>query len=404
MSLDEAYDYAYGYVQSSGASQTPQRWLYGGEGTIVLARSPAGVAIMPVPLPESLAASLDSPYPAVRIGAVNALHEWLLGADPARAVTAMQRLRQIADNDVPAVAAAARAYLTGPERADTVRRPDQAAELSRTQRDPRPTEVSSGPQALATTLTQGSRWLTVHAVAFSPDGRLLASGLQDARTELWDSITGQHQRTLTSHTGPIHAVAFSPAGRLLASANEDKTVRLWDPVTGRHERTLTGHTRGVGGVAFSPDGRLLASASGDKTVRLWDPVTGRHQRTLTGHVGPVNAVAFSPDGRLLASASGDKTMRLWDPATDQDGRTLMGPLVGHTGWVRSVAFSPDGRLLASASEDKTVRLWDMATGQDGRTLMGPFMGHTGWVRSVAFSPDGRLLASAGDDGTVRLWC
>jgi len=240
----------------------------------------------------------------------------------------------------------------------------EAARAPSRQPDSRPTQVPSGPHALAATLTHGSRWLTVHAVAFSPDGHLLASGLQDARTQLSDSVTGEQLRTLkpdatsgSEMTGPIHAVAFSP------------------------------------------DGRLLASAGGDDAVRLWDPATGQHQSTLTGHAGPVNAVAFSPDGRLLASASDDKTVRLWDPATAQHGRTLMGPLMGHTGWVRSVAFRPDGRLLASGSEDETVRLWDPATGQHKTTLTG----HAGPVRSVAFSPDGRLLASAGDDGTVRLW-
>jgi Tol biopolymer transport system component len=280
-----------------------------------------------------------------------------------------------------------------------------AAQPPERQPDPRRADVPSGPQKLAATLTHGSRWLTVYAVVFSPDGHLFASGLEDAGIQLWDSATGQQERTLhpdatiwSEMTGPVRAVAFSPDGRLLASAGGDKTVRLWDPGSGRHERTLTGHDRGVWGVAFSPDGRLLASASEDKTVRLWDPGTGRHQRTLTGHAASVNGVAFGPGGRL-ASASGDKTVRLWDPGAGQHGRTVRGPLMGHTGWVRSVAFSPDGRLLASASEDKTVRLWDPATGRHERTLTG----HTGPVRSVAFSPDGRLLASAGDDGTVRLW-
>jgi TIR domain/WD domain, G-beta repeat len=293
------------------------------------------------------------------------------------------------------------------ERQAHTRRPGQAAKPPGRQPDLRPTAASSGPQALAATLTHGSRWLTVHAVMFSPDGHLLASGLEDGRTQLWDSATGQQLRTLTPEatvgsgiTGPVHAVVFSPDGRLLASAGGDGTVRLWDPATGRHERTLTGHARGVWGVVFSPDGRLLASASEDKMVRLWDPATGRHRHILTGHTGPVRSVAFSPRGPLLASGSDDKTVRLWDPATTgQDGRTLMGPLMGHTGWVRSVAFRPDGRLLASGSEDKTVRLWDPATGRHQHILTG----HTGPVRSVAFRPDGRLLASAGDDGTVRLW-
>jgi hypothetical protein len=120
ISLDEAYDYAYDYVQSSGASQTPQRWLYGGEGTIVLARSPAGIAITPAKLPEALAASLDNPYPSVRIAAVSTLGGWLAGDDPALALTAEQKLRHIAHTDIPAVADAARACLLSCESAAAV--------------------------------------------------------------------------------------------------------------------------------------------------------------------------------------------------------------------------------------------------------------------------------------------
>jgi uncharacterized caspase-like protein len=368
INLDEAYDYAYSYVQSSGASQTPQRWLYGGEGKIVLARSPRGAAVTSAPLPEALAASLDSPYPAVRIGAVHALREWLFGADPARALSAEQKLRLIADTDVPAVAAAARAYLAGPGPADTARRLGHEippASPPRPQAQPRPTAAPSGPHTLAATLTHGSQWLTVHAVVFSPDGRFLASGCHDTKIQLWDPTTGRLVRTLTPEkpiwselTGPIYSVAFSPDGRLLASAGEDMTVRLWDPATGQSVRTLTGHTRTINALAFSPDGRLLASASDDLTVRLWEPAPGQSARTLSAST-----------------------------------------LTGHTGWVRAVVFSPDGRLLASASDDLTVRLWDPATGESVRTLTG----HTGCVRSVAFSPDGHLLASAGDEGTVRLW-
>lgn len=115
VSVDEAYDYAYSYVKSGGATQTPQRWLSGGEGTIVLARSPAGIALIPAALPEDLAANLDSRYTSVRIGAVHVLGGWLTSDDPARAVTAEQKLRQIADADNPAVAAAARAYLASPD-------------------------------------------------------------------------------------------------------------------------------------------------------------------------------------------------------------------------------------------------------------------------------------------------
>jgi WD40 repeat protein len=234
----------------------------------------------------------------------------------------------------------------------------------------------------------------VSGVAFSLDGKLASAG-QDQTVRLWDPATRRQLREFRGHTGTIVAVAFSPDGRQLASGGGDRTVKVWDVATGRPVRNLEGHTNWVGGVAFSPDGKQLASGSGDHTVRLWDLATGRPVRKLEGHAGPVRGVAFSPDGTQLASAGEDQTVTVWDVATGQENRRLQRQM----GAVSDVRFSPDGHRLASASQDASVRVWDAATGQEMLTLRE----HTHRVLALAFSPDGRRLASASWDGTVRVW-
>ncbi|MFD8376163.1 trypsin-like peptidase domain-containing protein [Streptomyces sp. NPDC059688] len=234
----------------------------------------------------------------------------------------------------------------------------------------------------------------VNAVAFSPDGRTIATG-SSYSAWLWDAAGGKARTPLTGHTDTVFSAVFSPDGRTVATASADGTARLWDATTGKPGSKLTGHTDTVFSAVFSPDGRTVATASADGTARLWDATTGKPGPKLTGHTAQVLSVAFSPDGRTIATGGGDGTMRLWDAVSGKPG-----PEVDVlTGTVLSVAFSPDGRTIAIAGTNRVTRLWDVAT----RAMSKSLIGHTDAVNAVAFSPDGRTLATGSDDTTARLW-
>jgi WD40 repeat protein len=240
-----------------------------------------------------------------------------------------------------------------------------------------------------------ARTLESKTVAFSPDGKWLASTSWNTTTfELRGSTTGQEIHKFNGHTAQVTDVAFSPDGKLIASAGSDKTVKLWDLATGDELHTFEGHTDAVGHVAFSPDGKLIASGGYDTTVKLWHVATGQPLCSLAGHTNDINSLAFSPDGTLLASASLDRTVRLWDVTTRRPVQTFE-----CDDWLLRLAFSPDGRRLATATEDRTIRLWDVRTGEP----ICKFEGNTAEIRGLAFTPDGRRLASASSDGTVKLW-
>ncbi|NQE37420.1 AAA-like domain-containing protein [Microcoleus asticus] len=243
----------------------------------------------------------------------------------------------------------------------------------------------------------------VISVAFSPDGKTLASASSDKTIKLWNLQSQKPIATLTGHSNSVRSIAFSPDGKILASASYDHTIKLWHLETQTQVTTLTGHSNQVYSVAFSPDGKALACASGDNTIKLWHLESQKPIATLTGHSNKVLSVAFSPDGKTLASASSDHTIKLWHLESQKPITTL----IGHSNSVLSVAFSPVGaslrsgigKTLASASFDSTIKLWHLKSQTEVSTLTG----HSNQVYSVAFSPDGLTLASGSGDSTIKLW-
>ena len=299
-------------------------------------------------------------------------------------------------------------------------------------------DVTVHQEASLITAAAGTSY--VDYLAFSPDGRILASGNRDGTITLHDRITGA-QKTLIGHNREyITCIAFSPDGKILVSSNREGTIRLWDAITGAAKYTRM-HDTGRHNLSFTPDSDTVVVVSSDDKISQWNSDTGEHKKSFAMHpdcdaigtafspdgitvaVGSVNGtvylydintgelkmifsehkdhvihLAFSPDGKILATTSSeDETICLWDvrTGTHRKIRTEHPRNAGCAG----LAFSPDGKTIASGGGDGTIRFWDAHTG-DAKEV---FTGHSSEVRSVAFNPNGNYIASACASGIIRLW-
>lgn len=239
------------------------------------------------------------------------------------------------------------------------------------------------------------------ALAFSPDGTLLAGGggyaQQGGVVRIWQVASRQQMVEFRGHRDTIQALSFSPDGRMLATASYDKDIKLWDAASGRELRTLQDHIDAVYSLDFTPDGKLLVSGSADRSVKIWNPATGERLYTLSDPVDGINSIAIHPSGTRVTAGGHDRTIRIWD--LGEDGGELINVLIAHQSPILRIAYSPDGKKIATSAADRTIKVFEAETLVELANLDQ----QPDWVLSLAFSPDGDRLAAGRFDGTLSLY-
>ena len=249
-----------------------------------------------------------------------------------------------------------------------------------------------GPPALRSTSHKDQ----ISSVAFSKDGRFVASGSRDSTVKVWEVATGLLIADLVKdNKEPVLSIAFSLDAKFVAMQSADGAVKVWDVQTGVLVSSCVGLSGWDVNMAFSPDGRFVAAGNSSGLVKICEAQTGRLIAECIGHTANISCTVFCPNGRYMASGSCDNSVKLWEVET---GR-LVADCIGHKDWVNTVVFSSDNGLLASGSSDKTVKVWEVETGR----LIGDCVGHNGSVFNVAFSDDGKFIVSGSKDKTVKVW-